>query len=246
MSSPSRARREADRRHADPCGGRLACGLCAGRHLPSGPSPYRWRHDADPGDRRGRLCRLGLGGGLHRGRARGRRPRRPDHRPSRVGPGPGRVPPRHLCRCRRSRPPARARADRGDPPLRRTVTGRRVDPRTGALLHRQCRRRGLAARGGPRGRRRAHRLLVDRRGLRRPGLDADPRGRAAPPDQPVRRVEAGLRGRAALVRARLRHPRRQPSLLQRRGRDRGARRGPRSRDAPDPERARGGRGHARR
>ncbi len=78
-------------------------------------------------------------------------------------------------------------------------------------------------------------LLVDRRGLRRARRDPDPRGRAAPADQPVRRDEAGLRrrrwtwyGRAYGLRARL------ASLLQRRRRHGGARRGPRPGDPPHP------------
>ena len=41
------------------------------------------------------------------------------------------------------------------------------------------------------GRGRAARLLLDRGRLRRPGRDADPRGRAAPADQPVRRDRSG-------------------------------------------------------
>ena len=48
-----------------------------------------------------------------------------------------------------------------------------------------------AARSGARRSGSAHRLLVDRRGLRRAGRDADPRGRAAPPDQPLRRDRSG-------------------------------------------------------
>ena len=48
------------------------------------------------------------------------------------------------------------------------------------------------------------------------GRRPDPRGRGHAPDQPLRRDEAGLRGRAALVRRRLRPAERQPPLLQRR------------------------------
>ena len=67
------------------------------------------------------------------------------------------------------RAPARRRGHRGDPPLRGALAGRRVDRGPGALLPRQRRGRDRAARGGPRGRRRALRLLVDRGRLRRPG-----------------------------------------------------------------------------
>ena len=93
-------------------------------------------------------------------------------------------------------PAPRVGADRGHPPLRRALARRRVDPRAVEVLPRQRRGRRRAARGGARGRRRADRVLVDRRGLRHPGRDADPRGRAAPADQPVRRDEADVRGRA--------------------------------------------------
>ena len=75
-----------------------------------------------------------------------------------------------------------------------------------------------------------------RRGLRRPGRLADRRGRAAPPDQPVRRDQADVRERARLVRPGVRPAQRLPALLQRGRRDRHARRGPRPRDAPHPDR----------
>ena len=69
------------------------------------------------------------------------------------------------------------------------------------LLPGQRGRRHRAARGRAGDRRRSVRLLLDRRRLRRPGRHADHRGRAAPPDQSVRRDEALVRGCARLVRA---------------------------------------------
>ena len=90
-----------------------------------------------------------------------------------------------------------SRADRGDPPLRGALAGRRVDRRT---------RRATTAttsRAASRCSRRHATSGVDRvvfsstaavYGV--PDAHADPRGRAAPPDQPVRRDEADVRGRA--------------------------------------------------
>ena len=81
-------------------------------------------HDEDPGDRRGRLCRLGLGRGVSaRGSRRGRA-RRPVDRPSRCGASGCAAPPGHICRRRRADQPARVRADRGDPPLRGALARR--------------------------------------------------------------------------------------------------------------------------
>ena len=62
------------------------------------------------------------------------------------------------------------------------------------------------------------------------------------PDQHLRRDEAHLRGRAALVRRGLRVAERDPALLQRRGRHGAPGRGPPPRDAPHPQRPAGGRG----
>ena len=79
----------------------------------------------------------------------------------------------------------------------------------------------------------------------------DPDSTPIPEDAPLRPInpygesKRAFEGALALVRPRLRAAHREPSLLQRRRRDRRARRGPRPRDAPDPERARGGRGHPR-
>ena len=133
-------------------------------------------------------------------------------------------------------------AHRGDPPLRRALARRGVDRRTGQVLPRQRRGRRRAARGGPGRRRRAGRVLVLGRGVRHARPDPDPRGRPAPTDQPVRRDEADVRGRPRLVRPGLRDARREPALLQRGGRDRGPRRGPRPGDPPHPQRPGRGRG----
>ena len=50
---------------------------------PWAAAAYRSAHDEDPGDRRRRLCRLGLGRGVPACGSRRGRPRRPDDRPSR-------------------------------------------------------------------------------------------------------------------------------------------------------------------
>ena len=73
---------------------------------------------------------------------------------------------------------------------------------------------------------------------------ADPRGRAAQADQPVRRDEAHARDRARVVRPGARAAQRDAALLQRRRRHGDARRGPRPRDPPHPERPRRRRGRA--
>ena len=117
---------------------------------------------------------------------------RPPRRRLVRGPGGGRA-------------PARRPSDRRDPPLRRAVAGRRERPGPRPLLPRQRRRRGRPARGGARGRRRRGGVLVDGGGLRRPGRDADRGGRRPPPDQPLRRDQAHVRGRPALVRRGVRH-----------------------------------------
>ena len=76
---------------------------------------------------------------------------------------------------------------RGDPPLRGALPGRRVHPADpGRLLPRQRRGWRVTPQIGPRGRGRAHRLLVDRGRLRRARCDSDPGGRPASPHQPIR------------------------------------------------------------
>ena len=74
--------------------------------------------------------------------------------------------------------------------------------------------------------------------------DATPIEEDAPlrPINPYGETKRAFEGALRWYGARLRAPQRQPALLQRRGRDRAARRGPRPRDPPDPERARRGRG----
>ena len=126
--------------------------------------------------------------------------------------------------------------------MRGPLAGRRVDPEPGHVLPRQRRGRDRPAGGGPPDRRGAVRLLVDGRGLRHARRVADPRGRAAQADQPVRRDEAHARDRARVVRPGARAAQRDAALLQRRrGHDR-ARRGPRPRNPPHPERPRRRRG----
>ena len=152
----------------------------------------------------------------------------------------------HLRRRRRASPPLLER-ERIEAILHcaaRSLVGESgVEPAT--LLPRQRRRRCGAPRGGADGRRRPPRLQLERGGLRRARRDADPRGRAAPADQPVRRDEADVRGRAGRVRPGVRPALGQPALLQRRRRHRAPRRGPRPRDPPHPERPRRGRRHGR-
>ena len=96
--------------------------------------------------------------------------------------------------------PPRGRGHRRDPPLRRrSLVGESVaDPARyyrdnvagGIALLEAAREAGVQP----------HRVLVDRGRLRRPDLHAHRRGRAAPTHQHLRRDEAGLRGRAVLVR----------------------------------------------
>ena len=91
-------------------------------------------------------------------------------------------------------------AHRGDPPLRGPLAGRRIDPRS-ALYYRANVVGGIALLEAARAaRRRPVRLQLDGRRLRHPGNDPDHRGGAPRPDQPLRRDEADLRGRPALVR----------------------------------------------
>ena len=140
-------------------------------------------------------------------------------------------------------PPARDRADRGDPPLRRALAGRRVDRGPGEVLPRQRRRRRRAPRGGADGRRRAARLLVERRGLRRPGrARRSPRtrrsARSTRTARSKRTFESALDwyGRAYGLRSvSLRY-------FNVAGATDDPRRGPRPRDPPHPERAGGRRG----
>ena len=116
--------------------------------------------------------------------------------------------------------PAPTRTDRGHPPLRRSLAGRRVDRRPGEVLPRQRRRRHRAARG------RAHggvgRVVFSSTAAVYGVPDATPiaEDAAAPADQPVRRVQAGVRERAGLVRPGVRPAQRHPALLQRGRRDR--------------------------
>ena len=81
-------------------------------------------HDEDPGHRRRRLCRLGLGRGAPRRRPRGRRPRRPDDRPPRGGPGRGDAPRRHVRRPGGATRLLEAERIEAHPPLRRALAGR--------------------------------------------------------------------------------------------------------------------------
>ena len=155
------------------------------------------------------------------------------HRGRRAGgrhPSPPELHGRGVDDGRAARPP-----DRRDPPLRGPLARRRVDPRAGPLLPPERRGRHRAARRGPGGRRQPGRVQLHGRGLRRAGGHADPRGRPAPADQPVRRDEADVRGRARVVRPGVRDAQRQPALLQRGRGVRGVRRGPRPGDPPHPE-----------
>ena len=199
-------------------------------------TPYRSNHDTHPRHRRRRLRRLGLGRGAPRGRPRGRRPRRRSRpairRRSRTAPASTRA----RTRTRRSwpacwppsgsRPSSIARRARWS--ASRVATRRSTTATTSPAAWPCSRRRGRPASTGscsPR----------PPRSTASPTRRRSPRTRPAA-DQPVRRDEADVRGRPALVRRGVRAAKRQPPLLQRRRRDRGARRGPRSRDAPHPER----------
>ena len=134
--------------------------------------------------------------------------------------------------------PARARADRRGPPLRRPVARRRVDPRPGPLLPRQRRRRRspcsrpLATAG-------VGRLVFSSTAAVYGVPDATPIPEDAPlrPINTVRRDEADVRGRARGCTAR---PTASGRVSLRYFNVAGAterqRRGPRPGDAPDPER----------
>ena len=123
-------------------------------------------HDADPRHRWGRLRRLGFRRRTPRGRTHGHGPRRPEHRPRRSPPRRRSPVPRVVRRRGVGPQPARHRADRGDPPLRGTLAGRRVDPEPGHVLPRQRRGRDRPAGGSAPDGRAAVRLLVNGRGLR--------------------------------------------------------------------------------
>ena len=137
------------------------------------------------------------------------------------------------------RPAARDRADRGDPPLRGALAGRRVDRRsrrattatTWPAASRSSRRRARPASGGSSSR-------------RPPPSTACRTPRPIPEDAPLRPInpygetKRTFETRARLVRPRVRPAQRLAPLLQRRRRDRDPRRGPRPRDPPDPDRPR--------
>ena len=131
--------------------------------------------------------------------------------------------------------PARPRADRGDPPLRGPIARRRVDRRAGPLLPRQRGRRRRAAGGGADGRRRADRVLVHGRGLRRPDATPIPEDAPLRPINPYGETKRTFEGALHWYGRGVRHAQRQPALLQRRRRVGAHRRGARSRDAPHPE-----------
>ena len=142
----------------------------------------------------------------------------------------------------------RARPVRRRSTLRRVALGSRIRGEPPALLLEQ--RDGLRAAARGRARRRDARLraLLERGGLRAPEAAADPGERAARADQPLWRLEADGRAHARRRRGGPRPALGGAALLQRQRRgSRGRpRRVPRSRDPPDPRRARGRRGPARR
>ena len=121
-----------------------------------------------------------------------------------------------------------------------------IAPRARWSVSRSPTRRGTTATTSPAGspcsRRRARRRSNAWSSRRRPRSTASPTSRPIPEDaplrpiNPVRRVEADVRRRPGLVRPGLRPAQRDAPLLQRRRRDRGARRRPRPRDPPHPER----------
>ena len=137
------------------------------------------------------------------------------------------------------RAPARGRAARRDPPLRRAVAGRaRASATRAATTATTWRAASPCSRPrAARGRRRASCSRRRRRSTACPDATPIEEDAPAPPDQPLRRDEAHVRGRAALVRGGLRAAEREPALLQRGRRDRPDRRGAPARDPPDPERA---------
>ena len=211
-----------------------------------GSTDFEGIDDARPGHRRRRLCGQRLGGAAGRAGPRGDRARHPGHRAT------GAV---------SSRAPRSSTAASGDQDLlARTLRDRGIE----AVLH--CAARSLVGQsmadpalyyhenvvGGI--------ALLD--ALREAGVDRIVFSSTAavygepervpiaeigpdPTRQPVRRVQARVRGRHALVR-RVRPALGGAALLQRRGRQRPQRRGARSRDAPHPEPAAGRRRAARR
>ena len=223
-----------------PGDGRCSVWSCAIMFVSVGTRATRQVDNASPGHRRRRLRRQRHGRTAARRGPRCGRAGYAGHRPS--GERAAR---RHLRGGQRRRPRGRDRhpargAHRRDPPLRRAQPRRPVDAGPGALLPRERggRHRAAGCRAGcgrgPDG------VQLHGRGLRRPGDDAAARGRSAAADQRVRRHQAGLRGRDALVCG----PRAavgRPALLQRGGRVGPLRRGPRARDPPHPEPAQGGR-----
>ncbi len=101
----------------------------------------------------------------------------------------------------------------------------------GAILSKQPARRHQPARGDARRGREAHRVLIDVRRVRRARAHAARRTHGDPPDQPVRRIEAGVRARARLVSSRARAQGGRAALLQRRRRRLALGRAPRAGDA---------------
>ena len=150
----------------------------------------------DPGDRRRRLRRLGLGRRACRGRPRRRRPRRPldrpPRRPSRRRPARGRHVRGPARPCRACSSAAGSTRSSTAPPARSSASPAPTRPAT----TRDNVAGGVALLEAVRAsRREPPRLQLERRGLRRPGRDADPGGRPAAADQHVRRDEADLRRR---------------------------------------------------
>ena len=144
---------------------------------------------------------------------------------------------RQLRRRRVHRGPAATRRDRGDPPLRGALAGRRIGPRarpgttatTWPAASPCSRPRGRPAWGGSCSRRPRRSTASP---TPRPSRRTRRSGRST-----LRRDEADVRGRAALVRRGVRAAERGPALLQRRGATERLGEDPRPRDAPHPERA---------
>ena len=139
------------------------------------------------------------------------------------------------------RPPSRrlldADGDRGDPPLRGSLAGRRIDrgiqratsARTSPAAWRSSTPRARPASD-------AGRVLVDRGGVWRARRDADRRrSRRSPRSTHTARRNAPSRARC-LVRPGVRPAQRVAPLLQRRRRNRARSARSTTRDAPDPER----------
>ncbi len=126
------------------------------------------------------------------------------------------------------------------PALRRLQPGGREHPRPVQILRQQRGRREHLRLRPDRGWGRGLRLLLHRRRLRHPDDVADPREPPDRPDQPLRRLQAGLRRHPALA-GRGPYPALDgPALLQRRrgGPGRRGRRKPRAGNPPDPPVAR--------